>query len=73
VVLPRCAGTRLAAAHFWLHNLGLPVMVASLAAETLGEPRAEPLIGIGSTLVLGLGLFTLNVLRNAAPADTAGA
>lgn len=74
LVLPRCAGTRLAAAHFWLHNVGLPVMVVSLAAETLGEPRAEPLVGIGSTLVvLGLGLFTLNVLRNAAPADAVGA
>jgi hypothetical protein len=58
--------TRLATAHFWLHNLGLPVMAASLAAEALGEPRAEPFIGVGSTLVvLALGRFTLNVLRNA--------
>jgi hypothetical protein len=73
LVLPRCAGSRLAAAHFWLHNLGLPVMMASLAAEALGEPRAEPLIGIGSILVVvGLGLFTLNVLSNA-KAEDAGA
>jgi hypothetical protein len=72
LVLPRCAGTGLAVAHFWLHNLGLPVMMASLAAETLGEPRAEPLIGLGSILVIaGLGLFTLNVLRNARPSDVA--
>jgi heme/copper-type cytochrome/quinol oxidase subunit 1 len=26
LVVPRCAGSRLAAAHFWLHNLGLPVI-----------------------------------------------
>ena len=70
LVLPGCAGTRLAAGHFWLHNLGLPVMVGSLAAETLGQPRAEPLIAVGSTLVVaGLGLFTLNVLRNAGAPD----
>jgi heme/copper-type cytochrome/quinol oxidase subunit 1 len=66
LVLPRCAESRLAAAHFWLHNLGLPVMMVSLAAVTQGLPRAEPLIGLGSTLVTaGLGLFTLNVLRGA--------
>jgi hypothetical protein len=70
LVLPRCADSRLAAAHFWLHNLGLPVMMASLAAETLGEPRAEPLIGVGSVLVVvGLGLFTVNVLRNAGASE----
>ena len=66
LVLPRCADTRLAAAHFWLHNLGLPVMMLSLAAEHLGETRAEPLIGVGSMLVIaGLALFTVNVLRGA--------
>jgi len=70
LLLPRCAGTRLAAAHFWLHNLGLPVMVAGLTAEALGEPRAEPFVGLGSTVVvLALGLFTVNVLRNATAAD----
>jgi hypothetical protein len=74
LVLPRCATTRLAGAHFWLHNLGLPVMMASLAAETLGVPRAEPLIAVGSLLVVvGLGLFTVNVLRNAGAPDTAQA
>jgi hypothetical protein len=47
-------------------------MMASLAAESLGEPRAEPLIGVGSVLVvLGLGLFTLNVLRNAGASELA--
>jgi heme/copper-type cytochrome/quinol oxidase subunit 1 len=71
LVLPRCAGSRLAAAHFWLHNLGLPVMMASLAAEARGDSRAQPLIGVGSILVIvGLGLFTLNVLRNAGPSDS---
>ena len=70
VVRPRCADTRLAVAHFWLHNLGLPVMMLSLSAAHLGEPRAEPLVGLGSALVSGgLGLFTLNVLRTASSPD----
>jgi hypothetical protein len=70
LVLPRCAGRGLALAHFWLHNLGLPVMMLSLSAVTLGEPRAEPLVGLGSILVtFGLALFTLNVLRGAQAAD----
>lgn len=74
LVLPRCAGTRLALAHFWLHNLGLPVMLASLAAEALGEPRAEPLVGLGSALVtVGLALFTLNVLRSVGSGDALAA
>jgi len=72
LVLPRCAGTRLAVAHFWLHNVGLPLMLVSLAALTMGEPRAEPLVGVGSTVVIiALGLFTLNVLRNAGASDVA--
>ncbi len=70
LVLRGCAGTRLATAHFWLHHLGLPVMIGSLAAETLGNPRAEPVIGVGATLVAaGLGLFTMNVLRNAGASE----
>jgi hypothetical protein len=70
LVLPRCAGTRLAAAHFWLHNLGLPVMIGGLAAEALGEARGQPFVGIGSTVVVvGLGLFTLNVTRNGGGSD----
>lgn len=74
LVLPRCAVTRLAAAHFWLHNLGLPVLVAGLTAEALGEPRAEPFVGVASTVVVvALGLFTLNVLRHATAADAGGA
>jgi hypothetical protein len=45
-------------------------MMASLAAESLGEHRAEPLIGVGSLLVVvGLGLFTVNVLRNAGASE----
>ena len=61
----RCRASRLAPAHFWLHNLGPPVMMAGLAGEVRGAAGAEPVVGIGSVLVAtGLVLFTLNVLLN---------
>jgi hypothetical protein len=66
LVRPSCARSRLSVAHFWLHNLGLPLMMGSLAAELLGRPGGEPLIGAGAVLVLaGLGLFAVNVVRSA--------
>ena len=65
LVFPRCRASRLALAHFWLHNIGLPVMMAGLAAEVRSAAGAEPVVGIGSVLVAtGLVLFTLNVLLN---------
>jgi hypothetical protein len=70
LIVPGCADSPLAPAHFWLHNLGLPVMLGSLAAVALGKPDAEPVIGVGSSIVIaGLAFFTLNVLRNARPRD----
>lgn len=66
VALPRCADTKLAVAHFWLHNLGLPVMMVGLAVAHLGEPRAEPVVGLGSVLVIaGLAAFSASVVRRA--------
>ncbi|MGE5358917.1 MAG: hypothetical protein ACM3NQ_07835 [Bacteroidales bacterium] len=67
VLFPRCANTGLAGAHFWLHNIGLPIMMAGLAARVLsGDQRAEPLVAFGSVLViLGLLAFTTSVARNA--------
>jgi hypothetical protein len=66
LVVPGTGRGRLPAVHFWLHNLGLPVMMAALAVEHgLGDARAEPAIGIGSSLVIaGLVVFTVNLFRN---------
>lgn len=73
VVFPRCGESALARAHFWLHNIGLPIMAGALtAAFLLGDAGLEPIIGIGSTLVIaGLLVFTVNVARNARAADIA--
>lgn len=63
LVVPGLAATRLALAHFWLHNIGLPAMVAGLAALIqTGDTSFEPIVAAGSVLVLiSLLLFTINV------------
>ena len=65
IVIPDCAQSRLGTIHSWGHNLGLPVMIVSLAMKESGQAKMDPLIGIGSTLVLlSLFLFAVNLLRN---------
>ena len=66
VVIPGCARSRLAKLHFWGHNVGLPVMMVSLALEAHGIAAAEKGIAVGSSVVLAsLLLFAFNLLRNA--------
>lgn len=74
LVVPGLAATRLAVAHFWLHNLGLPPMVAGLfALIQTGNMSFEPIVAAGSVLVLvSLLLFTINVwvwARTGSPAS----
>jgi hypothetical protein len=66
VAVPQCDGNRLAQVHFWLHNLGLPTMLAGLVwNEESPSSAAESVIGVGSSLVLvGLLLFVVNLYRN---------
>lgn len=50
--------------HFWLHNIGLPLMVAGLFVKMM-ELSELPLIEIGGTLaIIGILLFTINVFVN---------
>ena len=64
IVVPACANNKLAGMHFWLHNIGLPLMICSLALFEYGNAAAEKFIGIGSTLVLlSLLIFTVNIIR----------
>lgn len=70
-VFPHAAAGRLARGHFWLHNLGLPVMMAGLAAYSLGHTRFEPLIAAGALIVTtGLLLFALTVYKALMPRHT---
>ena len=63
---PRAAQTALAKAHFVLHNVGLPVMAVGLSMLLSGQAGAEPVVGIGSTLVaLGVLCVAINLIRHA--------
>ena len=62
---PAAGQTRLAKAHFWLHNLGLPAFMASLALLLTGREGLVPVVSAAATLLFaGLVLFAVNVLRN---------
>ena len=66
---PAASSTRLARMHFWLHNLGLPVFMLGLALLLTGTEAGNPLTAVGATVVLvGLALFSANVMLNAKPA-----
>ena len=65
VVMPGCSRGLLAKLHFWGHNIGLPVMIVSLAFTAYGFGGAEKTIAAGSALVVvSLALFTFNVVKN---------
>ncbi|MFB3923701.1 MAG: cytochrome-c oxidase [Terriglobia bacterium] len=65
LLLPGCGQSPLAKLHFWGHNIGLPVMLVSLALYALGVAAAEKVIAAGSILVVAsLLVFSFNVLRN---------
>lgn len=59
-VIPDASKTRLAKAHFWLHNLGLPVQMVALALFLSGTKAAGPVLGV-SSMVIGLGVICLAV------------
>lgn len=66
ILMPGCARSRLAGLHFWGHNIGLPVMMASLALVQSYQAMMEPVIAASSMLVLvSLVFFMVNVFRNA--------
>jgi len=62
ILEPRCANRKLARVHFWGHNIGLPIMMVSLGFLHYGHSAIEPLVGVGSVIVLvSLVVFVVNV------------
>lgn len=63
--LPKLGTNRLARAHFWLHNAGLPVLMAGLIAREHRAPGMEPVVGVASAVVgAAILLFSANILIN---------
>ncbi|MED2974711.1 Cytochrome C and Quinol oxidase polypeptide I [Bacillus sp. OV194] len=64
-LFPEAAASRLGKIHFWLHNIGLPVMLLSLSFYVYGHEQAETFIAIGATITaLGIVLFAVNIWKN---------
>lgn len=65
-LFPAMAYSMLAPIHFWLHNVGLPLMLAGLAIMFSGNPGAGmPVAALGSVLLLlGIACLTINLWRN---------
>ncbi|MEW9702189.1 cytochrome-c oxidase [Paenibacillus sp. SI8] len=63
-VYQQAAETKLANIHFWLHNIGLPLMMIGLVLLISGVPNTEPVIAVGGTLTaIGVLLFVINIFR----------
>lgn len=63
---PSAAETELAKTHFWLHNVGVPLMQVALFFQILTGNQALTIgIIIGSVMVVvGTLLFLMNVFKN---------
>ena len=63
---PNLEKTGLAKAHFWLHNIGLPVMMIAIALAILGVNDVFFPIATagGAATLIGIFCFGFNVLMN---------
>jgi cbb3-type cytochrome oxidase subunit 1 len=68
-VFPEAGKSILGKIHFWLHNIGLPLMMISLFFLVSGNTSAEPFVAVGGTLTaLAVLTFMINVLKNVSAA-----
>jgi cbb3-type cytochrome oxidase subunit 1 len=65
-LFPHLAQSATAKVHFWLHNIGLPVMMISLAFVVTGAGGLfTTLLSIGGVVtVLAIYFFSFNILSN---------
>jgi hypothetical protein len=69
---PAAAESRLARAHFWLHNTAVPVMMASLAILLSGHREIVPVLVVSEFVAAaGVLVFAVNVFRNVQPVAAA--
>ncbi|MGE8205800.1 cytochrome-c oxidase [Heyndrickxia sp. NPDC080065] len=62
---PDAGNSILGKIHFWLHNIGLPIMIIGLIILEGGNADVEPVIATGATIAsVGILLFVINVLKN---------
>lgn len=62
---PAAAETRLAKTHFWLHNIALPIQMATLAIYASGNTAVEPVLALASVAIaIGLVCFAINLWKH---------
>lgn len=62
---PQAGGSRLGIAHFWLHNLSLPLLMLALYLMFGGNQSMEPVVGILSIIMtFATLLFAVNLFQN---------
>jgi hypothetical protein len=64
-LFPSLAQKSLGKVHFWLHNVGLPIMMIGLILLEAGNSSVEPVIAFGASIMsIGIVCFVVNVLVN---------
>ncbi|RBW69360.1 cytochrome-c oxidase [Bacillus taeanensis] len=62
---PKAGESMLEKIHFWLHNIGLPIMMIGLSFVVYGKLSFEPIIAVGGTITwLSILLFVINIIKN---------
>ncbi|CAG7637966.1 cbb3-type cytochrome c oxidase subunit I [Paenibacillus allorhizosphaerae] len=68
---PKAAESKLGKTHFWLHNIGLPIMMIGLIILVSGGGNTEPVIAVGGVLVtVAVIVFLVNVFKNVGDSKT---
>ena len=62
---PAAGETRLAKFHFWIHNIALPIQMATLTMYVYENKAIEPVLALAS-IVMGIGfiLFAINLWKH---------
>ncbi|MBM7572455.1 cytochrome-c oxidase [Aquibacillus albus] len=69
-LFPKAEISILGKLHFWLHNIGLPLMMIGLFFLVQGNTSVEFFIPIGATaVVIAVILFAINILKNVKKED----
>lgn len=62
---PAAGETRLAKVHFWLHNIALPIQMATLAMFVQGDKSVEPVLALASVgIAVGFICFAINLWKH---------
>jgi hypothetical protein len=65
---PAAGQTRLAAAHFWIHNIALPVFMVGLGFALTGHDAFVPVTIVGAMgVAIGIVVLAVNLWRSVGP------